>query len=221
MTITLIFLGLLMGTVVTWLVKQSINTQPWSDVGIIDDDDPNGLVYYPPKKVFLGGFLAVVTSLFMLFFSAYRIRMEYPDWVPLEDPQVLWINTGLLILASIFLQQAKNSAQRNEEGGIRIGLVLAGIFTCCFLYGQYWAWVQIHDQGFFIYSNPANAFFYVLTSLHAIHLIGGLWVWARSTIKVWSGADASTVKSTVELCTMYWHFLLVLWLVMFYLLLST
>ena len=221
MTITLIFLGLLMGVVVTWLVKQSINTQPWSDVGIIDDDNPNGPVFLPPKKVFLGGFLAVVTSLFMLFFSAYRIRMEYPDWVPLEDPQILWINTALLILASIFFQQAKNAAQRNEEGGIRVGLVLAGMFTFCFLYGQYWAWGLIHDQGYFIYSNPANAFFYVLTSLHAIHLIGGLWAWARSTIKVWSGADAKTVKSTVELCTMYWHFLLVLWLIMFYLLLST
>jgi cytochrome c oxidase subunit III len=210
-----------MATVITWLVKQTINTQPWAEVGVIEGDDPNGPVYMSSKKFFLGGLLAVLTSLFMLFFSAYRIRMEYPDWVPLDDPQILWINTVLLILASIFFQQAKNAAQRNDEGGIRVGLVMAGMFTFCFLYGQYWAWQQIHDQGLFIYSNPANAFFYVLTGVHALHIIGGLWVWARSTMKVWSGQEASAVKSSVELCTLYWHFLLVVWLMMFYLLLST
>ena len=210
-----------MAVVVTWLVKQSINTQPWAEVGVIENDNPHGPVFIGPKKVFLGGLLAVLTSLFMLFFSAYRIRMEYPDWVPLDDPQILWINSILLILASIFYQQAKNAAQQKEEGGIRVGLVLAGMFTFCFLYGQFWAWQHIHDQGLFIYSNPANAFFYVLTGLHALHIIGGLWVWARSTAKVWLGAEADEVKSSVELCTLYWHFLLVLWLIMFYLLLST
>lgn len=210
-----------MAVVVTWLIKQSINTQPWADIGIIDGDDPDGPVFMPSKKVFLGGFLAVVTSLFMLFFSAYRIRMEYPDWVSLDDPQILWINTVFLILASVFYQYAKTSAQKNKEGGIRIGLVMAGLFTGCFLYGQYWAWQHLNDQGFFIYSNPANAFFYVLTSMHALHILGGLWVWGRSTIKVWTGADAASMRLSVELCTAYWHFLLVLWLIMFYLLLST
>jgi len=221
MATTLIFLALLMAVVVTWLVKQTINTQPWAEVGVIGGDNPNGPVYMPAKKVFLAGLLAVLTSLFMLFFSAYRIRMEYPDWLSLDDPKILWVNTVVLILASIFFQQAKNAAQRNEEGGIRIGLVLAGMFTFCFLYGQYWAWQIIHDQGLFIYSNPANAFFYVLTGLHALHIIGGLWVWARATVKAWTGAKADTVKSSVELCTLYWHFLLILWLIMFFLLLST
>ncbi len=210
-----------MAAVVTWLVKQSINTQPWSEVGIIEGDDPDGPVFYPAKKVFLGGFLAVATSLFMLFFSAYRIRMDYPDWVALDDPKILWVNTVFLILASLFYQYAKSSAHKSNEGGIRVGLIMAGLFTCCFLYGQYWAWQHLNDQGFFIFSNPANAFFYVLTSMHAIHILGGLWVWGRSTIKVWSGADAASMKLSVELCTAYWHFLLVLWLIMFYLLLST
>ena len=210
-----------MAIVVTWLIKQSINTQPWSDVGIVDHDDPNGPVYMPSKKVFLGGFLAVVTSLFMLFFSAYRIRMEYPDWISLKDPQVLWVNTIFLILASVFYQYAKSSAQKNNEGGIRVGLVMAGLFTWCFLYGQYWAWQQLNDQGYFIYANPANAFFYMLTSMHALHILGGLWVWGRSTIKAWTGTDAASMRLSVELCTAYWHFLLVLWLIMFYLLLST
>tara|TARA_R110002096_G_scaffold209855_15_gene397087 strand:- start:107 stop:739 length:633 start_codon:yes stop_codon:yes gene_type:complete len=210
-----------MAIVITWLVRQSVNNKPWDEVGVIEGDDINGPVYMSSKKFFLGGFLVVLTSLFMLFFSAYNIRMEYPDWVSLDDPRILWVNSVFLLLASIFYQKAKNAAQRNNDGGVRVSLVLAGMLTFCFLYGQYWAWQYIHDQGMFVYSNPANAFFYVLTGLHALHIIGGLWVWASSTVKVWLGASADSIQSAVELCALYWHFLLVLWLIIFYLLLST
>ena len=221
MTITLIFLALLMAFVVGWLIKQSINTQPWAEEGVIGYDHAGGPFSMPAKKIGLGVFLAVATSLFMLFFSAYRIRMDYPDWIILNDPKILWVNTFLLVLASIFYQRAKNAAQRNEEGGIRVGLVMAGVFTFCFLAGQVWAWQQLQDQGLFLHSNPANAFFYVLTGAHVIHILGGLWVWARSTIKAWTGVEAYKIRLSVELCTLYWHFLLLIWLLMFYLLLST
>ena len=221
MEITLVFLALLMAFVVGWLIKQSINTKPWAEEGVIGYDHAGGPLSWPAKKVGLAVFLAVVTSLFMLFFSAYNLRMEYPDWSALNDPNILWLNTFLLLLASIFFQKASNSAKRNEESGIRIGLIMAGVFTFCFLAGQVWAWQIIYEQGAFIATNPANAFFYILTGLHALHMLGGLWVWSRSTIKVWGGEEAYKVRLSVELCSVYWHFLLVLWLIMFYLLLST
>ncbi len=221
MEITLIFLALLMAFVVGWLIKQSINTRPWAEEGVIGYDHAGGPLSWPAKKVGLAAFLAVVTSLFMLFFSAYNLRREYPDWAALNDPDILWLSTLLLLLASVFYQKASNAAKRSEESGIRVGLVMAGVFTFCFLAGQVWAWQIIHEQGAFLASNPANAFFYILTGLHALHILGGLWVWGRSTIKVWSGEEAYKVRLSVELCSVYWHFLLVLWLIMFYLLLST
>ena len=52
-------------------------------------------------------------------------------------------------------------------------------------------------------------------------MLGGLWVWARSTIKVWTGAEADSVRLSIELCTVYWHFLLLVWIVLFGMLLST
>ena len=159
-----------MATVVGWLIKQSINTQPWAEEGLIGHDHAGGPMSLPAKKIALLAFLAVATSLFMLFFSAYRLRMEYPDWIALDDPNILWLNTIFLFIASIFYQQAKTAVQRSNEGKVRIALVMAGVFTFCFLAGQYWAWQQMHEQGMFLYSNPANAFFYVLTGVHAIHI---------------------------------------------------
>ena len=69
--------------------------------------------------------------------------------------------------------------------------------------------------------NPANAFFYVLTAVHGLHMLGGLLVWGRSAIRVWRGAGAESVRLSVELCTVYWHFLLLVWAVLFGILLST
>ena len=48
----------------------------------------------------------------------------------------------------------------------------------------------------------------LLTALHGIHLLGGLWVWARATARVLRGAEVEKVRLSVELCTVYWHFLL-------------
>jgi len=48
--------------------------------------------------------------------------------------------------------------------------------------------------------------------------LGGLWVWTRSTFKVWSGTEIKAVKLSVELCAVYWHFLLLVWLILFALL---
>ena len=80
---------------------------------------------------------------------------------------------------------------------------------------------QFHAQPNFMASNPANAFFYLLTALHGLHLLGGLWVWGRTTTRVWEGTKVSEVRLSVELCTVYWHFLLLVWLALFGLLLST
>lgn len=63
--------------------------------------------------------------------------------------------------------------------------------------------------------NPAASFFYLLTAMHGLHVIGGLvgwWVAARS---VWRQADPASVAWRITLCARYWHFLLVVWVVLF------
>ncbi len=101
------------------------------------------------------------------------------------------------------------------------GLLAAGGFTFAFLAGQFWAWQQLNASGAFTLANPAYAFFLLLTALHGIHLLGGLWVWARATARVLRGAEVEKVRLSVELCTVYWHFLLLVWAVLFAVLLNT
>ena len=78
------------------------------------------------------------------------------------------------------------------------------------------------NLGYFATSNVANAFFYLFTTLHGLHLLGGLYFWGRTTSKFLKGNYKKTnIQHTIELCAIYWHFLLIVWLVLFGLMLFT
>ena len=220
MTITLIFLAAIMATVIGWLLRQTINVQPWV-ANTADDAVSGASLNTNSKTVALVTFLAVATSLFGLFISAYTLRMKMPDWSPLAEPDLLWVNTGILVLASIAYQWTRGAAIKGNDNAVRSGLTIAGALTILFLFGQLFAWQGMQAAGFYMTRNPAYAFFYLLTAIHGLHLLGGLWVWARSTVKAWAGADPDSVRLSVELCTIYWHFLLLVWAVLFGMLLTT
>ncbi len=223
MHVTLIFMAALMGVVAWWLLKQSVNTRPWeaqAPQGPNEDFSGRSLPM-PNARIGLFVFLAVVTSLFALFISAYTMRMELGDWRPLPDPSLLWLNTGLLIFSSIALQWAYIATGKGQVNTVRNALLVGGFFAFAFMLGQLLAWQQLVEAGYYAHTNPANAFFYLITGTHALHLLGGLVAWARTTIKLSSGSEIASIRTSVELCAVYWHFLLAIWVILFGLMLST
>jgi cytochrome c oxidase subunit III len=91
-----------------------------------------------------------------------------------------------------------------------------------FIAGQLIAWHQFQYSGYGLTSGPASAFFYVLTGVHGLHLVGGLGVWLKTVYRIRTRVqELIDVRLSIELCTVYWHYLLLVWLVMFVLLLST
>ena len=200
MEIGLITLALILATLLGWLLKQSFNTQPWvaEDVG---DDAHHGPLGHAgnPRLIALLTFLAVVTSFFALILSAYALRMELGDWVPMTEPQLLWVNTGLLVLASIAFQWTRNGAVRGQRERLLPGLGAAGLLTLAFVAGQLIAWQQLVASGEGVRANASNAFFYFLTGAHAVHIVGGLFVWARAMLRVIRGsADGAIIRRSVE-----------------------
>lgn len=175
----------------------------------------------PPAKLALGWLIAALTVMFCLFGLAYGIRMDTGDWRPLNEPGVLWLNTVVLVMCSLAFQAARSAARKEQAAQLLLALGLGGVLTIGFLLGQWFAWGELDKAGYYLTSNPANAFFYLLTALHGIHLIGGLLVWTRATFRVMRGTDIADVRLSVELCSTYWHFLLLIWLAIFALLLAT
>ena len=159
MTIALLFLALILATLLGWLLKQSFNTQPWvaETVGETAHEGPLGT---NARLIALLTLLAVVSSFFALILSAYALRMELGDWVPLNEPQLLWTNTAMLVLASIVFQWTRNAAVGGMVSRLVPGLIITGLLTTAFVIGQLIAWQQLQASGQFITNNPANAFFY-------------------------------------------------------------
>jgi cytochrome c oxidase subunit III len=222
-----IFMALLAGVIVWILVVRRLTAKSWenrSQTGEVAAGDV-GAIGFAPAKLGLSIFLAVVTSLFALFLSAYAMRMHVHhgggDWHHVADPNVLWVNTVVLVLASVAMERARSAVRKGQKQSLKIALFTAGVFTFAFLGGQLAAWQQLSAAGQFVSSGPAIAFFYLLTAVHGLHLLGGLLVWGKTVGRLSAGAEIIDVRLSVQLCAGYWHYLLLVWLVLFTLLLST
>jgi cytochrome c oxidase subunit 3 len=211
-----------------WLLLQRLQSKPWLVQGI-EAESGHSATRYPPKVIGLGVFLAVVTALFMLFAAAYHMRMAVPDWSHLPLPKTLWLNTALLALSSGTLQWVWSATDRSAASpiDIRHGLLASGGLALLFVAGQLLVWRQLDASGFFFSCTPASAFFYLFTGLHGLHLVGGLLVLGRTTTRVYRSdlsndtRIAEQVFLSIKLCAIYWHFLLLIWLAIFALLLFT
>ena len=146
MEFILVILAVMLATFFGWLLKQSFNVQPWI-ADVVDETANQGPMGANPKAVALATLLAVVTSFFALVMSAYSLRMDYGDWVPLTEPQLLWVNTAILVLASVAFQWTRNGAVEGKAGRLKPGLLLTGLLTTAFVVGQLVAWQQLQTQG--------------------------------------------------------------------------
>lgn len=196
-----------------WLSQQRLASKPWLEEGVIGDL-PGGSAPLPAAKIGLGVFLAVVGSLFALLISAYGMRMDLIDWRQLPIPKLLWFNTGVLILSSIALHWALVSVRRGADDTTLLGLIAAEITAIVFLVGQILVSWQLVNAGYFLASNPANAFFYLITAIHGLHILGGLFVLSRVLVRAWRSGATPQLRLSIELCAMYWHFLLLVWLIL-------
>ena len=223
MSVSIAFAAVLLGLTLWGLLVRRLTTRPWETQGAPEDVGRGGAFGVAPARIGLWVLLAVISSLFGLFISAYYMRMgpAHGDWSPVALPRVLWLNTALLILSSAWMQTARGAVRHARIDRVRISLIGGGLFALAFLVGQLWAWHQLQTSGYLL-GSPAVAFFYLLTAVHGLHLLGGLLVWGKTAFRiVAAGVEALDVRSSVELCTGYWHYLLLVWLVLFAVLLST
>jgi cytochrome c oxidase subunit 3 len=132
----------------------------------------------------------------------------------MPKPPLLWINTAVLAAASLAWELARRAAHRLEGDRMRhLALVGAGL-GLLFLAGQLLLWHQYQAAGYYLAANPANAFFYLLTGMHGLHLIGGEIASARAVGQLGVRVDEQRAARNIQLCAVYWHFLLLVWVVL-------
>ena len=199
-------------------IFQILAQKPWDpSQAKIDDMHEGGTINLSKGKLGLRFIMFVSTIFFCLFIVTYSDRMVYPDWQRMPEPWLLWFNTAVLFFSSMVFVNTQIASKNNQFQIVKKRLLLIGFLAFAFLIGQLLVWQQLIANGVYVSTNPSNAYFYVFTALHGLHLLGGLVYWYLTIKKVWISSDivVAKVKHTVDLCAIYWHFLLAVWVVLF------
>ncbi|MCJ9749885.1 cytochrome c oxidase subunit 3 [Neorhizobium sp. BETTINA12A] len=218
MNVILIFLAAIAAIIIWWLSGQRLTSKPWLETGSVQLPDHIGAERRPPPAVKIGlfVFLGVVGAVFSLAVSAYFMRMASADWWGMPVPRLLWVNTAALASSSAALQWARREAGHGRMESLRPALVTGLALAVFFLVGQIQAWRELVSAGYVLADNPANSFFYMLTGLHGLHILGGLAVLAHTTVRAFSTDVApERLRLSVDLSAIYSHFMLAVWLLLF------
>jgi len=181
--------------------------------------------------------LAAVFMLFLSFTTAFLLREKVGtldlrsnthvrDWQPISLPvKLLLFNTGLLILSSLTLEKSRRDAF--QQAAISVTAVIPGVkfgderrlpwlgltvfLGLGFLIGQLAAWQRLMDRGIYLKGTPSSSFFYVMTAMHAVHLLGGILALLYAAVVVWRFRGLDRRRVTLDVTALYWHSMTILW----------
>lgn len=170
-----------------------------------------------PSQMGMWVFLGTIAMLFAAFTSAYLIRRVSADWVVIALPAILWLNTVVLLCSSASLELSRGAVMRQESQMAVRWLRLTVLLGAGFLIGQIAAWKSLVAQGVYVPTSPHSSFFYILTGLHGLHLIGGLalLIWVTGRVSGTPTPANEDAQRWVGLAATYWHFLGGLWIFLF------
>ena len=168
-----------------------------------------------PKKFALWLFIVSVVMVFAGLTSAFIVRQAEGNWLDFELPSIFWVNSAVIVLSSLTMHWAYLSAKKDRLDQLKLALGITTALGFAFLVGQWYSWVALVDMDVYFVGNPAGSFLYVLTGLHAIHLISGVIFMIIVLISSFRYKIHSKRMTTLEMCATYWHFLGGLWLYLF------
>jgi cytochrome c oxidase subunit 3 len=152
------------------------------------------------------------------------LHVYVPVWKPIVVPPLLWWNTLLLVASSITLELARRQHFRDEfimDEWLGLGRMtllyslpwefLSLLLASGFVVGQLFAWEQLRRQGVFLNTGPSGQFYYFVTGLHGIHLLGGMLVLCWAILVSLFGRKLESRKVLIDITAWYWHAITVVW----------
>lgn len=178
-------------------------------------------------------FVAIVSTFFVSqstgHFDAYNNYVN--EWLPTVIPPILWLNTAVLILSSITMEYARRHMFREVDvmdEWLGLGkpitrraipwVAATVVLGLLFLVGQWIAWTQLAMQHVFFRSNPSSHFFYLITGVHGIHLLLGIFGLIAALVGLYISRSLETRQIMVDVASWYWHSMGIFWIFLFVLL---
>ncbi|MDB5274780.1 MAG: coxO [Chitinophagaceae bacterium] len=170
------------------------------------------------KKMILWLFIVTIVMLFAAFTSAYIVRKADGEWLLFSLPSIFAYSTAIILLSSVTMQWAYISLKKGLIERTKLLVSATFVLGLAFLYVQILGWGQLVEMNVFLggsSSNPSGSFVYILSGVHAFHLVTGLIYILIVFSMLFSDKITKEKSLQFELCTIYWHFLDLLWIYLF------
>jgi cytochrome c oxidase subunit 3 len=166
-----------------------------------------------PKIFGLWIAMASILMMFAALTSAYIVRQGAGNWLEFQIPSAFFLSTIMILASSVSIHFALNSYKKGKVAGYKIGLVSTLILGILFVIMQYFGWLQLEEIGVYLNGNPSGSFFYVISGLHAAHVLGGLAALIVAALYAFTLSFKVTKSRLIglQLVTHYWHFVDFLW----------
>lgn len=196
-----------------------------------DNNNPNNNFYEDAEpyqsnrfRIAMWFLLLVVTMTFGGLIGAYIVISTngVMEWTPFNLPLQVWISTNLILASSITYTIAQKALSKNNQQKAKNWLLATTVIGGIFIASQILAWIELNNKGVNLEKNPYAGFFYVLTGVHALHVIGGIIALGYIVLRTWQETaieeELEKRKTLSNAVGWYWHFMDGLWIVLFLLL---
>jgi cytochrome c oxidase subunit III len=167
----------------------------------------------PPHKLLLWVAIGSILMMFAAFTSAYVVRRSAGNWYEFKLPDIFFLNTAVIVLSSITLHLSYTAFKQKKEQPYKMWLVATFVLGLLFVVLQYKGWEALNAMGATFTVNPSSSFIYLISGVHAAHVLGGIVALMVAMAHAWYLPFKPTLKrrQRFELVVQYWHFVDVLW----------
>lgn len=176
------------------------------------------------SKVVTWFLLLVVMMTFGGLIGAYVViaTNNVTEWRPFDLPVQVWISTVIILISSVVYPFAQRAIEKNDHVRTQRFLIATTVFGAAFISSQILAWLALVARGLYMSGNPYAGFFYILTGIHAAHILGGVIalgaIYLRTRNKTEYGPELQYRRNLARSVGWYWHFMGAIWIVLFILL---
>ena len=160
----------------------------------------------------------VSTAIFSLIFTGYLYSLPpEQDTTFILKTTLVWVNTLVLVIVTFFFNKISSDLKKNLTNKIKKNLIYVGALSYLFLFLQLMLWYQLMKSGNFVDTNTYFSSFYIFTTLHGIHLLGGLFFWGKVSSRIFklNEKDYANEEKNINALSLYWLFLFIVWIVFF------
>lgn len=170
-----------------------------------------------PHKFALWAAMASITMMFGAFTSAYIVKQAAGNWLEFAMPLEFYVSTFIILLSSFTLHRSFKSFTEGNETSYKTFLTLTLLLGMSFVVLQYFGWTALYEKGVDMKGNVSGSFFYLLSGIHAVHVLGGIATLVVALLHAYTLKFSITDrrKNRFDLVVNYWHFVDFLWVYLF------